>query len=354
MCSACPHRGLDFCVARSLGPRHREWSGLTILPISRSAAPKASHAQPVCVTGDVTRVATVQMDGARALAAADLQPAAIHRPRPLCKSYCGSNHKVCRRLDCMACAFCNSTDDRVAHEVARIAEFDAVDCMADGSFKIGATRWPAAFHFLDAGVAQFLLETVASASLLDVGAGSGQYGAWFEAQRQKRASAAGVPMWRGVDGAVDIEQFTRERGPPGAAVSHANVCDAQLRLPHADWVMSLEVGEHVPASCVAAYCELLSRSARMGLVLSWAHHGQGGRCHISTRDAQWVHSTFGKLGWTVDWPLTARARNASHLAWLRTNIVAFRRTPPANSTKAWAWPWAWPWSVAVSTRPRDS
>ena len=43
-----------------------------------------------------------------------------------------------------------------------------------------SSPWPAAHHFLDVGLADAIIETVGpNASILDVGAGSGQYGAYF-------------------------------------------------------------------------------------------------------------------------------------------------------------------------------
>ena len=218
--------------------------------------------------------------------------------------------------------------------VALQNDYEEVNCSAtDGSFTIPMHfRWPAPYHFLDSGIAQLLL-TLGAASIIDVGAGSGQYGAWLETRR--RRGEANVPAWRGVDGATNIEQFTRTKGAPGAAVRYANVCDARVDLgAPAEWAMSLEVGEHLPESCLGTYTRLLARSATRGLLLSWAHPGQGGHCHISTRSGEWVKATFGRFGWALDAELTARARNASKLGWLRRNIMAFRPGAPVSTSSA--------------------
>ena len=212
---------------------------------------------------------------------------------------------------------------QVSAAVALAAEWGYADnCTTDGSFIVQGKHWPAPYHVVDAGLARLLVDIVGRTSLLDVGAGSGQYGAWFLEAAQKQPGAA-VPAWRGVDGAANVEEFTRTRGPPGSLVSHANICDPRLTLPSAEWVMSLEVGEHLPGSCLEAYCQLLSRTARTGLVLSWARVGQGGHCHISTRSERWVREAFGKLGWTADEPLTARAREAARLEYLKRNVIVF-------------------------------
>lgn len=224
----------------------------------------------------------------------------------------------------MACSWCNTTHARVAAAIATAVEWGYADnCSDDGRFTVSGTRWPAPYHFVDVGLANFLIEIVGDSTLLDVGAGSGQYGAHFFAERSKRSGML-VPAWRGVDGASNIEEFTRTRGPPGSQVTHASLCDPMLSLPAAAWVMSLEVGEHLKSSCLETYCRLLSRTARRGLVLSWARVGQGGHCHISTRSESWVRQALGRLGWAADEPLTARARAAAQLAYLQRNVIIFR------------------------------
>ena len=232
----------------------------------------------------------------------------------------------------MACAVCNATVHQIS--LAKLALEGSwadgtqnVDCSGDGSFVLNATRWPAPYHFLDGGVARFLLDTVGGASLLDVGAGSGQYGAWFDVQRHhpERHNATAVPSWRGVDGATDIEAFTRAHGPPGSLVRHANLCAAGLTLQPADWIMSLEVGEHLPGRCVPSFCELLSNTARVGIVLSWARPGQSGVCHVSTREPEWVRGAFMRLGWEVDEQLSAQGRSRAHLGWFKKNLWVLRR-----------------------------
>lgn len=247
-------------------------------------------------------------------------------PAALCKSYCAkaSVAKQCARVDCMACESCRHLPpETVAAAAEALAKADNISCISDGSFTIPeATNWPAPYHFLDDRLASRIQSLVGTRQLLDIGAGSGQYGAFFE--RRRRSADVGVPLWSGVDGAENIELFTSRKGPPGARVRFANLCDPALRLPTADWVMSLEVGEHLPSSCLATYSRLLSRTAREGLLLSWAHPHQGGKCHINTRTAEWVEQTFGALGWSVDRHETAACRAEARYEWLRHNVFVFR------------------------------
>lgn len=233
----------------------------------------------------------------------------------------------------MSCAWCNVSSHDITVAVAMaVANGDSANCSIDGSFgslvQGDRQRWPAPYHFLDSGIARLLQDVVGAASLLDVGAGSGQYGAFFESRKWRRDGgrlSVPVPKWRGIDGMPGIEEFTLRRGPPGSFVRHANICDPSLSLSPADWVMSLEVGEHLPLSCLQTYVRLLSTTARRGLIVSWARPGQGGHCHVSTRDEAWVRASFGAHGWTPDDELTARARSAAQLEWLRRNTFVLAR-----------------------------
>ena len=50
----------------------------------------------------------------------------------------------------------------------------------------------------------------------------------------------------------------------------------------ADWVLSLEVGEHVPPAHEMMYLRNLHAHACQGLVLSWAYLGKYGVGHVNT------------------------------------------------------------------------
>eukprot|EP00966_Prymnesium_polylepis_P034005 790821-Prymnesium_polylepis.1 len=47
--------------------------------------------------------------------------------------------------------------------------------------------------------------------------------------------------------------------------------------------MSIEVGEHIPRKCIPNFVRVLTKLSRLGIVLSWAHHGQPGRGHVSPK-----------------------------------------------------------------------
>lgn len=107
-------------------------------------------------------------------------------------------------------------------------------------------------------------------SVLDLGAGSGQYGYCFN----RSECAADLEVhWQGFDGAVNVEYYTEQARqhevPELPTVKHANLADA-ADLPVLDWVLCLEVGEHLPEDSAAALLKNIHRSNRRGVIMSWA------------------------------------------------------------------------------------
>jgi len=174
----------------------------------------------------------------------------------------------------------------------------------------------APLHFLDSGVAPSVYDLVRNRTVLDVGAGSGQYGRYLLSR--------GFPAehYSAIDGALNVEPFTSDF-----------VRWADLTLPYerdegpADWVLSLEVGEHIPASFEKTYIGTLHRNNRCGLILSWAVPGQGGKGHINCLTNEEVQERFGALGYTFDAAFAEGVRAKAELSWFKNTFMLFRRSP---------------------------
>ena len=207
--------------------------------------------------------------------------------------------------------------------------------------------WPGTrgymLHLMDSGVAEFLRKLVWNHSLLDVGAGTGMYGAHFHSLRadpSRGSQKVDAPAWVGFDGSPDVENFTRTKGPPGSLTLQADLCDPSLTLPTLDWAMSLEVGEHLPTHCLANYLRLLDAGNRRGLFLSWAVPGQSGHCHINTRAPAVVVATLAVLGYDFAVNDTLRARSEANTNSVQEHAhgVPPRRPPLLRLTQAPAEP----------------
>ena len=169
-------------------------------------------------------------------------------------------------------------------------------------------------------------------TVLDLGAGLGQYGRFF----QEHAVGQHI-NYIGVDGAESIEAAT------GNFVRFADLTDDLPRfvrsLPKVDWVMSLEVAEHVPRSGEARLLHALATLPRQGIILSWATPGQagggGGARHVNCQWASYVDCVMGYLGFDWDHEIVKqlgdRQMNTTYPChWLRHNLMAFRRRAPSD------------------------
>ena len=83
-------------------------------------------------------------------------------------------------------------------------------------------------------------------------------------------------------------------GSPNVAAVTNGLCNTlDLSKPHnigaSDWVLSLEVGEHIPRQYEDAFIQNLHNSNRLGMVLSWAVEGQVESCNISCQQFLYLY-----------------------------------------------------------------
>ena len=171
-----------------------------------------------------------------------------------------------------------------------------------------------------------------SVTVLDLGAGIGQYGTFFRSH-----AAASHINYIALDGAENIEESTK------GLVRFADLTDGLPRdvraLPRVHWAMSLEVAEHVPRSGEPRFLHALTSIPTDGVILSWATPGQagggGGARHVNCQWASYVNCALGILGYEYDATLVdqlgKQKRNSTFPChWLRFNIMAFRRRVTKN------------------------
>lgn len=91
-----------------------------------------------------------------------------------------------------------------------------------------------------------------------------------------------------------------------------------------DWVLSLEVGEHLPAQFETIFIENLIRHSKYGIVLSWAVKGQGGCGHFNEQSNDYIKQIFSQYGFENDEEVEQKLRKKSHLTWFKNTIMVFR------------------------------
>ena len=166
-------------------------------------------------------------------------------------------------------------------------------------------------------------------SLLDLGCGTGAYGRWLREN-------APVVSWLRIDGAENVEEST------GGLVRFADLGDGLPRFARQrrwDWVMSVEVAEHLPRSLEPIFIHNLVSPRPRGIVLSWARVGQTGHHHVNCQSHQYVQCVLDLFGYRTDARRTALllatlkhapGRRAT-CSWLSPNLQVFsRRSAPSS------------------------
>lgn len=92
-----------------------------------------------------------------------------------------------------------------------------------------------------------------------------------------------------------------------------------------DWVLSLEVGEHVPKEYERIFIENLHKHNRKGIVLSWAEKGQGGFGHFNEQDNSYIKEIMAQYGYENDLEAENTLRKTAQLPWFKNTIMVFRK-----------------------------
>tara|TARA_R110000744_G_scaffold7480_3_gene25926 strand:+ start:46 stop:630 length:585 start_codon:yes stop_codon:yes gene_type:complete len=96
-------------------------------------------------------------------------------------------------------------------------------------------------------------------------------------------------------------------------------------LEKVDWVLSLEVGEHLPPQYETTFIENLVNHSKKGIALSWAVKGQGGTGHFNEQDNQYVIDKIISYGYTYDEEKSNELRESCSLWWFRKTVMIFRK-----------------------------
>jgi len=147
-------------------------------------------------------------------------------------------------------------------------------------------------------------------SLVDFGCGMGNYVKTFQ---ENNINAIGF------DGNPNTPELTN------------NLCKVlDLSVPKKfdqpfDWVMSLEVGEHLPPRFEDIFIHNLHNNNKYGIVLSWARKGQGGHGHFNEQNNDYIKSKICGLGYINDIECENKLRSDSTLHWFKNTIMVFRK-----------------------------
>ena len=98
-----------------------------------------------------------------------------------------------------------------------------------------------------------------------------------------------------------------------------------------DWVLSLEVGEHIPQEFEKIFLDNVVNHAKKGIILSWAIPGQKGDGHVNCKSNRYIIQQMKKRGWRYDLPTARDLRKEAALGWFKNTIMIFRNTGKTKS-----------------------
>jgi len=184
----------------------------------------------------------------------------------------------------------------------------------DRSIQLSSGHYPTSKKFLR-NLLDFIKKEEMT-SLSDFGAGQGQYGADIS------RSIPDTLIYRGYDGAGDVEIFTQ-------SFLHYFDLTIPLQLPMSDWVMSFEVGEHIPPHQEGMVIRNLHAHNCKGIILSWSQAGHDGHHHVNLHNNEYLVELFMELGYEVDKKATELLTSGIPNMWsfLRNSIVLRRKVP---------------------------
>ncbi len=92
-----------------------------------------------------------------------------------------------------------------------------------------------------------------------------------------------------------------------------------------DWVMSLEVGEHLPKKYEDIFLDNLINNCKSGIVISWAVKGQGGSGHFNEQNNDYIKNKMKERGFHNDIESENLLRGNCSLWWFRGSVMVFNK-----------------------------
>ena len=178
---------------------------------------------------------------------------------------------------------------------------------ASGAWRLQSANYT---YFMDRGLVSALAKQFAGGSVVEFGAGKGCYAAALR--------RAGLPSVRAFDGAPGVAEMTHGQ------VQTADLT-AELRLGAAEWVLCLEVAEHIPRAFEERLLANWDRHNRRGIVMSWSDNA-GGNGHVNIRSNEWVLTRMAAMGYEHDKQAQETLRRSvTDIHWFRTTLMVFTK-----------------------------
>ncbi|XP_053390590.1 uncharacterized protein LOC123548278, partial [Mercenaria mercenaria] len=172
-------------------------------------------------------------------------------------------------------------------------------------------------HRTDKNLVTALIRLLKGRSIGSFGDGPGLYKQFFLESNE-------INVYDAYDGAPFCEITSHGR------VKFLDLTLPQYGLPIYDWILSIEVAEHIPKEYESVFISNIVRHAREGVILSWASPGQSGYSHINNRPFLYVKDLMNSLGFTHDEKESDMLKSATGFRYLTYNLNVYRRLIPPD------------------------
>jgi SAM-dependent methyltransferase len=161
---------------------------------------------------------------------------------------------------------------------------------------------------ISAALCKYLADKKAT-TVVDFGCGLGDYAKAFKAEGYKVEAYDGNPNTETLSGGI------------------AKVLDLSKQFylgKKFDVVLSLEVGEHIPAEFEDQFIDNITKHAKKHLVISWAIEGQGGSGHVNCRNNNYIIGQIEDRGFKFNFNDSEKIRKAAtNASWFGYTIMVF-------------------------------
>jgi hypothetical protein len=179
-------------------------------------------------------------------------------------------------------------------------------------------------HYMgaDEGLVLALGPLINGGSLTDLGAGKGWYGKALLAHPTHPISA-----YTGYDGALNVEEksdgFVKHMD-----LTQPSAVDKRTCSDASDWVLSIEVAEHIPPAFADSYLRNVRCRARKGAILSWGEPDQPGLGHVNGKTHEDAVMLVERWGFTHDKEATDELMKHAKFLHLKKTLAVYRVSSP--------------------------
>jgi len=167
-------------------------------------------------------------------------------------------------------------------------------------------------HMFDEKLAKAITkECTLDAIIVDIGCGNGAYVKYLLSKGFACVGLDGSPLTEKITNGLCCQRDFSE----------------PIDIGVFDIVISLEVGEHIPAPYEQIFLDNLVRPNPELIILSWAVEGQAGQGHVNCRNNDYIIAEMDRRGYSYGRDASHNLRSVSRLPWFKNTIMVFNLMP---------------------------